>query len=96
MLIEQSDRAEEGGSMHIVSTGVHDSVDLGREVETGVLGDRESIDIGSSQDGGPSAFSITATRPVSPMRLTSSPRTGSSDSMRSAVLCSSRLTSGLR
>lgn len=37
-----------GSGMHIVTEGVHDTTDLGREVEAGVLGDRESIDIGSS------------------------------------------------
>ena len=34
-----------------MTAGVHDTVDLGREVEAGVLGDGESIDIGSCENG---------------------------------------------
>ena len=56
-IVEQAGRAEEHRDVGVVAAGVHRPVELRREVETGVLAQRQGVHVAAEEDGraGPAA-----------------------------------------
>ena len=48
--LERERRADERGRVHVVPAGVADAVGLRREVEAGLLADRQGVDVGAQRD----------------------------------------------